>query len=371
MAYISTFRCVLLAFLLASITLSCAKQEAEPDEVLRPVRYQIVFATGGERMRSFSGTARAGMESRLSFKIAGTVQRLAVKVGDRVRAGQVIAELDPTDAQLQLQQAEASLAQARAQALQAQQNYERIQQLYENRNASRNDLDAARAAAESAQAQVRALQKQVELSRRQLTYTRLTAPVDGAIATVNIEVSENVQPGQMVAQLSAGTTLEVEVAIPEILIASIREGDPVTVRFDAMPNTPCAGRVTEVGVTASRMATTFPVIVKLNEEHDGARPGMAAEVAFQFVSSGNIERYYVPPVAVGEDRIGRYVFVVEAKPDEPGVGIVHRRSVTIGDLTSSGIEVLEGLADGDHVVTAGVSRIVDGQRVKLTPERGN
>ncbi len=91
---------------------------------------------------------------------------------------------------------------------------------------------------------------------------------------------------------------------------------------------------------------------------------MAAEVAFNFQATDNRERFLVPPFAVGEDREGRFVFVVE--PQESGLGTVRRRAVTVGELTSDGLEILSGLADGEEVVTAGVTKITDGLTVRIT-----
>ncbi|MFQ5627374.1 MAG: biotin/lipoyl-binding protein [bacterium] len=111
---------LLIIFLIvAGMAISCGEKKQEQQKTLRPVRYQQVYASGGNRVRTFSGSAQAGVESRLSFKVAGTVQRIAVQVGDRVRVGQLIAEIDPADFQLQVQKSEASLNQAKAQALQA------------------------------------------------------------------------------------------------------------------------------------------------------------------------------------------------------------------------------------------------------------
>jgi hypothetical protein len=99
-------------------------------------------------------------------------------------------------------------------------------------------------------------------------------------------------------------------------------------------------------------------------ENEGAvRPGMAAEVRFRFDSADQRERVLVPPVAVGEDRQGRFAFVVE--PGEDGGGIARRRTVEVGALTAEGLEVLTGLSDGEIVVTAGLSRLTDGQTVRL------
>jgi RND family efflux transporter MFP subunit len=360
----------ILSFLsLMIIVLSCG-EEQPAEEILRPVRYQAIYASGGERTRTFSGVAQAGLRSRLSFKVNGTGQRIPVRVGDKVKPGQLIAELDPTDFQLQVEQARASLESARAQERNAKANYDRISQLYERRNASRNDLDAARASSESAIAQVSAADKQLDLARSQLSYTRLTAPVSGGIAMVDVEVNENVQSGHTIVELSSGSNLEVKVAIPGILISQIREGDKVEVSFDAISGKTFLARVTEVGLAATEFATTFPVTVLLDKAEEDLRPGMAAEVAFQFGDEGLKERIVVPSISVGEDREGRFVFVVEPS-GEPDIGVVKRQSVTIGDFIDQGIEITEGLEDGELLVTAGVSKLTDGQKVKLSLGEGN
>lgn len=341
----------------------CGDKQPDAEKIIRPVRYQQVFATGGTRVRSFSGVARAAVESRLSFRVGGTVKQVLVKVGDVVKAGQLIAELDANDYSLQVQEAEASLEQARATARRAAADYDRVRQLYENRNASRSDLDAARAADESARAQVRAVEKRYELAQSQLGYTRLRAAVGGSIAEIAVDINENVKPGDKIALLTSGSKLEIEVSMPGLLISQVREGDAVTASFDAVPNHTFAGRVTEVGVAATGMVTTFPVIVLLSESSSDLRPGLSAEVAFTFQSGDDRERFVVPPVAIGEDREGRHAFVVHRSG--PTSGVVERRTVVTGDLTADGLEVLDGLFEGDLLVTAGVSKIQDSMEVTL------
>lgn len=352
----------LLTVISVSLHMSCGGAEVT-EEIIRPVRYQQVFATGGARVRTFSGVARAAVEAPLSFRVGGTVVQIPVRVGDSVRAGQLLAQLDPEDYQLQLQDAEGALRQAEAAARNAEGNYERVRALYENNNASLNDLESARAQRDAARAQVQSLQNRVALAQQSVGYTSLRAPQGGAIASVNIEANQNVQPGQVVVLLTAGTQLEVEVAVPEVLIAGIREGDAAAVEFDALPNRQFAARVTEVGVRAGGFATTFPVTVRLNDTEPNIRPGMAAEVAFTFQSSDNEERILVPAVAVGEDAGGRFVFVVERA--DSGLGFVRRRTVMIGELTDQGLEIVQGLSDGEEIVTAGVTKITDGLRVRL------
>ncbi|MDK2848451.1 MAG: rane fusion protein multidrug efflux system [Desulfuromonadales bacterium] len=354
-----------LAALLILLSLpACRDTGPPPEPPLRPVRSREVQTASGYVERAFSGIAKAGQESRLSFRVPGAVEQVAVKVGDRVKAGQLIARLDATDYELQKQEAEAALAKARAQARNAEANYARVRALYENRNASRNDLDAARAASESATAAVQASETRLELALSQLRYTRLTAPANGAIASVPVEQGENVPSGKTVAVLTAGAMPEVNVAVPESLIAGIERGSKVSVRLDALPERTFNARVTEVGVAATTYATTYPVTVRLMRDDSAIRPGMAAEVTFRFRQrTDGDNRFVVPPEAVGEDRKGRFVYIVEA--DENDLGTVHRRTVRVGELTVEGLEIVGGLQNGDRIVTAGVPLIQDGQQVKL------
>ncbi|MDH3197107.1 MAG: efflux RND transporter periplasmic adaptor subunit [Candidatus Krumholzibacteria bacterium] len=355
-----------LVLAVAALAPACGKEPPPPQETIRPVRCVPIFATGGAQERLFSGAARADVESNLSFRVRGTVRSIRVKVGDRVQKGTPIAELDPTDYELQAQDAQASVAQALSQARNAKANYERVQGLYVNQNASRADLDAAQAQKESAEAQVGSLEKKLELAKMQLEYTRLVAPVAGSIASVNVEVNENVDAGKSIVMLAGAGRKEVQVTIPEILITQIYEGDAVTVRFDAIPGRTLPGTVTEVGVSSTGFATTYPVKVQLDETTEEVRPGMAAEVLFRFQGSGGRSAFIVPSVAVGEDREGQFVFAVEATGD--GLGVTKRKRVTVGELTSQGLEILAGIEDGDLIVTAGVSRIVDGQTVRITSQ---
>jgi RND family efflux transporter MFP subunit len=207
------------------------------------------------------------------------------------------------------------------------------------------------------------MENRYELARLQLNYCKLTAPVDGAIATVNVEENENVGAGQTVVLLTSGEIPKVEISMPEILIAQIRKGDEVSVAFDAIGGRQFIGKVDEVGVASSRGATTFPVIVQLEKADSDILPGMIAEVAFNFAATDSREIFYVPSVAVREDHTGRYVYVVEPSGDE--FGIVHKRFVEVGELTTRGLEILKGLEDSELIVTAGVSKLADGMKVRL------
>ncbi len=351
------------ALVVALLATACGGEVDEPEPILRPVRFERVAARAQSVDRSLAAVVRAGLESRLSFRVSGSVQRLSVKVGDRVRRSATLARLDPTDFELRVEEAKAALAQAQASLRRAEADFDRVRALYENNNASKAELDASRAGAESAVALMQAVTKQLEQAKQQLGYTNLQAPSDGAIASVAVEVNENVQAGQEICLLIADRRPEVVIPVPEVMIGSIEAGQPVLVSISALPGQSFSAEVTEVGVAVTGAATTYPVRARFVDWSDSIRAGMAAEVRFTLTGEGGAGRIFVPAVAVGEDRAGRYVFVLEPAGD--GTGSVERRSVEIGSSTVVGIEVIDGLAEDELLVTAGARRLSDGMRVRV------
>lgn len=348
--------------LLLSLTAACAEKTEEAAPALRPVRYQRVAMGPLSLDRSLAAMVRAGVESRLSFRVAGSVRTVDIKVGNSVRRGQVLARLDPTDFELRVEESKAALAQAQANLRQAQADYDRVRSLYENNNSSKAELDAARAISESGQASVDAVTRQLDQAKQQLGYATLRAPADGAIASVAVEANENVQGGQEVCLLLSGGEPEVVVPVPAVMIGFIEVGQRVSVRMDALPGETFEAEVTEVGVAVTGAATTYPVIARLLDSSIMVRAGMAAEATFSLEGATG-DRIFVPGVAVGEDREGRFVFLLE--PSGGGEGTVERRAVEIGAINATGIEIVSGVEENDLVVTAGVRRLSDGMRVAV------
>jgi len=346
----------------------CDKESEAVETQLRPVRYITVENPLALRTRTFTGSSKSAQQSRLSFKVAGTVVKVPVQVGDELKTGDLVAALDPSQYELQLQQSQAALMQSQANARNAESNYERVKGLYENNNASRNDLDSARATAESARAQTRSTQKSLELARLNLSYTQLRVEADCSIASLAVEINENVSVGSQVAQVNCGQELEVILEVPESLIADIRQNMPVDIRFDAMANKVFKGQVSEVGISSSETSSTFPVSVRLDRDLNSPelslRTGLAAEVTFSFAVDTALNRYLVPLASVVNDVQGTFVFIADPA-EQQGEAVVRRNSVQLGELTDKGIEILLGLEAGDRVITAGVSVVRDGQRVLL------
>ncbi len=354
---------LLIPLVLLSLFFTGCGEEKKEKEIIRPVRYQQVYLTGGDRSRVFTGTAKAGIESNLSFRVGGTIKELRVKVGDLVKRGDVLALLDPKDFKLKVSEAEAGLKQAESQELNAKNAYDRARALYENKNIALAQLESARMSFETASAMLERQKNLLELSKSQLAYTKLSAPLDGSIASITLEENEFAGAGKPVMVLTSEGKTEVEVSVPEVLISRIKAGDRVLVTFAAIKEKNFRGEVTEVGISTGRYSTTYPVTVRIDNPDKNIRPGMSADVVFRFEEPDKKMRIIVPPSSVGEDEKGRYVFI--AVPGDDGTGTANKQVVTVGDLTGEGLEVLEGIQDGDLIITAGVTRIHDKQKVKL------
>jgi len=340
---------------------SCS-DEKKMEEKIRPVRYMEVTTGGSGSLRVFTGTAKTGIESKLSFKVGGTIKKINVKVGDFVNKGAVIAVLDDTDYRIKVKEAEAGLKQAESQALNTKNNYARVKTLYETNSVSKSELDGARAQYESATANVEGMRSTLEYARLQLSYTRLLAPVSGSIAVSNSENNENVQIGEIIAILIVGKDMEIELGIPENVINRIKTGMNVSITFPSLNNT-FNGVVSEVSPSIDVNSSTYPVSIKILNPTIDMKSGMAANVTFKFEGSSSKEVLVVPIAAVGEDSDGRFVFLVE--PDSGNIAIIKKQHIQIGELTSDGFEVVSGLSLSQKVATAGLQSLIEGQKVRI------
>lgn len=334
------------------------------------MRTIVVKGMDNRRRRTFSGIAKAAVETRLSFRVGGEIDRLPVKIGMKLKRGDLIATLDSADYELSVKQAQANLAQARARYSQATSEYDRDRQLYEAGNISRSRLDGSLAAYQSGRAQAEAARKSVELAKNQLKYTTLTAPIEGSIGALPVDIHQTVAPGQIIATLNSGGALEMETGIPESLISQVHVQAPARVRFDAIADRSFRARVIEVGMEANE-TTTYPVKLQLLENDERLRPGMVGQAVLTF--DNGPDHITIPPVAVAQSSNGEtYVWVF--KPDHTNrknidqtMGKMQQRMVRIGALTSRGIQILKGLEPGEIIAVRGVHKITEKMQVRLLP----
>ncbi len=355
-----------LAMIGSLFLVGCAEEEVVKTAPPRTVKSLVITVDSGTYEQSFSGRLHSTSEVNFSFRVPGTIESLPVNKGDFISAGTVLATLDPTDYELQVEKSQAALAESEANLRNATGKYDRVKKLYEAGNTSRNDLDNARAQFDTAKASVQASRKAMEIARRDLSYTTLKADDDCGIAEVNPDVGENVGSGEQVIFATCGDGLEVKLNIPETVISFIENGMTVDVTFPAIEGQVFAGKVTEVGVSSIGGSTTFPVDVLIEDPNaDQLKAGLSADVIFA-ISLSDTEVVLVPPFAVGEDDQGRFVYVLTSQ--ENGLSTVHRTPVTIGNAVQDGLEITSGLKPGMRIVTAGVSALRDGMEVKSSAE---
>ena len=346
------------------ILAGCEQQKEVVELPLRSVKHQKVSYSTGALVKTFSGVTKAELEANLSFRVSGRVESIPVNVGDRLKKGQLVAQLDSKDYAVLYEQAKAELAAAKASLRSAESEYNRTIGLYEKRNASKSQLDTARATAESAKAQVKANGQQVEAARLQLSYTKLYAPQDCIVSTMPVKENENVSSGQEVASVNCGDKIEVKVDVPESYIDEVKENQQVSVTLNAIEDSRFTGRVTEISSGSSDQASAFPVTIVLDGRHGSLRAGLAAEVEFT-QRNGEEEKFFILPVnAVAHDTQGDFAYVLESGQND-NEGIVRKRYIVIQEIVQQGVRVTSGLNNGDDVITAGITVVRDGMAVKV------
>ena len=343
------------------LVLSCS-DEAPEGKVLRPVRALAVGYGTGDAVRTFSGTAQTDKVINLSFRSSGIITQFNIRLGRRVRRGELLAQLDNVQARLAYEQAVSSLNSAASQMNTAKLNLDRVRALYEKGSASLSDYENAKNSFRTAEASHESAQRSVDIQQDQIRYGFLYAPESGIIASVNAEVDENVSAGQAVAVLNAGADMQIALGLPESVINRVQQGMAVTITFPSLEGRRHNGTITEVSPSVDPQTATYPVRVTLTDPSDEIRSGMTANITFDFGGEAAAEDVLIVPAkAVGEDADGRFVFLLE---NESGsVASVRKQHIQVGALTSAGFEVLEGLEAGQKIATAGLQTLLNGQEV--------
>lgn len=366
-------------FLIISILFlftACDKPAPTVEKKIRPVRYGKITKSGSATTNTFAGTSQSSNVANMSFKVAGSISYLKVKVGDKVRKGETIARLDATDYSVtydqslaNVKQAESQIKSAKTNQITAKSNYERVEKLYENNSVPLSEYEQAKATYESAQsgyeatlAQVTAAKKQSQAANNQVSYAKLVAPFTGVITEVYAAENEIVSPGKPLVTLSAEVKPEVLVNVPESIIDQIKNRQKVDIAFSAIAGQSFKGTVSEVGYSSGE-ASTYPVTIQIDKPSSRMRPGMATNVTFsQAVISKNASKLVAPTAAIGQVGKSTYAFVLEK---DGGNYKVKKTTVEIGDILPDGFVVKSGLTEGQLVATAGLRALLDGMEVKL------
>lgn len=337
---------------LALMLSACAPQPRAPDAP-RPA---LVTKVEGHAVQGIvvSGLVRSTSNHDIPSEYGGRVIALRAHVGDRVVAGQVLAELDTSVATLQLAQAQAQLRQAAAELDAVQREETRLKALVAAGAASTQDLDNASTAVRRAEAQRQAAAAQAGLAERAREKTQVRAPLAGVIAVRQAELGAMVAAGATLFSLDVGGEAEIQAPVPAALVQSLKLGDLVDYQYGQERGKArlvgLAERVDGVGARAARLRL-----------ESGALP-VGASVQVRFSARAANDAASVPLSAVLTDRTGqRRVIALDAQ------GVARAVPVEIVSITGAGALVKGALAPGQSVVAAGGEFLKAGERVRALP----
>jgi RND family efflux transporter MFP subunit len=346
-------RALALAALFFSVAVAagCSSHAEAADEqpaTATAVRVRAALAVERPAVVNASGTVDANMTADVAFQVSGRIVRVAVEEGQAVKAGQLLAAIDPTDYQLSMQQATASAEQSKAE-------FERMRDLFQRGSLAPNDFQKFEAATKVAAANA-------ALAAERLGHTRLVAPISGVIARRAIDLGEMAAPGNPVFTIVAVDPVTIRVGIPESQIGLIRRNASARIVVAAMAGQPFAARVTTIGVSADPASRTYPVKIDIPNPGRALLPGMIAEA--QINGNRMTRALTIPGEAVVRDAEGATLVFVYFPAEQR----VYSRRVTVGAPIDREIEITGGIGPNELVVIAGQERIRDGATVAATME---
>lgn len=360
------FKPLFIAMATATVLSACSSEEAAEttEAIIRPVKLYTIDATNIVSIRHFPAELKASNEANLAFRVGGQVTKLDVKEGQHVKRGQLLASLDPTDYQLQVELSEANYKLAKAQ-------FDRIKTMLSSNATTQAQFDEAKASLDQTE-------NALETAKNQLGYSELRAPYDGVIGSLNIDNYEYVGATQTILHIQNIEQMDVEFQIPERLVANIQTVSlkyHPKVTIDAAPSEIFEGIYKEHRTAPDVTTKSYDATISLlntDQTDINLLPGMTATVDLDISQiSGKPTHITVPIEAVmrhqkenGESQSIVWVYNTEQSTVSP-------RPVTLGDMTESSIEITEGLTPGDQIVAAGVHGLTADLKVRpWTRERG-
>jgi multidrug efflux system membrane fusion protein len=339
---------------------------APPEEPVRAVKVMTVGPQAFSSAYEFAGEVRARVESKLGFRVGGKIIRRQAEPGQHVKAGQVLAQLDPQDYKLAADAARSQLQATATNRDLAAADFRRYKELKEQNFISGAELDRRQATLKAAQAQWEQAQSQLAVQGNQAAYASLVADVAGVVTAVEAEPGQVVTAGAPVLRIAADGPRDVVFSVPEDKVASIRPGMPVKVRGWAEP-LQLAGTVREVAASADPVTRTFQVKVAL-ESSDAAPPlGATAYVSPQGLGRAGSEGrpvIKVPTSALRQEGKGSAVWVLD-----PASMTLKSQAVQIATADGNDAVIAAGLQPGMLVVSAGVHVLSAGQKVTIYKEK--
>jgi membrane fusion protein, multidrug efflux system len=359
---------VIAAFLLFLAACGKDKEEKAAKEVVRPIKMMTVTSSTDALQIKFPGTVRAAKRADLAFQVGGTLTQFPVDEGLVVKEGQLIGQLDQRDFKNALRNAQGQLEKAKAALESAQSEYERILRIQKQDPgaASESMVVLRREALDSSMAEIDSAQAAVDTARDQLGYTTLRAPFGGVISKRYVDNYQEIRAKEPIVSLDDVSSVEILVDVPELIVATFKEGDETRVQavaeFAAVPGKQYPLTVKERAKRADSKTQTYQVVFLMPQPNDiNVLPGMTATVTGSArMREETKEVFIVPDIAVVADAAGNpNVWVVDKESLK-----VHLRPVRTGELTGTdSIEIIDGLKSGETIAISGVSRLREGMQV--------
>src|SRR5262245_9511455 len=358
-SFAATFSAI--AFVLAG----CSHPQQE-SVTARPVRVMEIGANSSFGSLRLAGEVRARYEARVGFRVGGKILRRYVDVGDRVKAGTPIADLDWADYRLAADSIGGQLKAALAELRFAEDDLQRYRELREQQLISPAELDRRYTATTTLRERVATLNAQLEQAKNQVAYARLSADHDAIVAAVLVEAGQVVAAGQPVAVLARPEELEVAVDVPEDRRDFLAPAKAVDISFWARPEARLTGHVRELSANANPASRTYAVRVSLPGRPEWVQLGMSATAD---VPGAVFRGQAIPLSAVfqphGQAGGDTRVWVVNRE----GTAVAST-PVKLGAPIGENEIVVYGLSPGQRIVTAGSSRLREGATVKLLDASG-
>lgn len=347
-------RLITLGLVLAFCLAGCNRTQPLPDPVRPALVIEVRQSTDLDR-RIYSGEVRARYEAGLSFRAPGKLVARYVEVGSVVKAGDVLARLDPTDSALGAKAAQAQAAAALADYTFARNELERYSVLLEKKFISQTIYDAKQYAFNAAKARHEQARSQAAVAGNQAGYATLQADQAGVITAILADPGQVLGVGQPVMKLARLEEKEVVVAIPESRLEELSALPEVSIRLLAHPDKIYPGKVREIAPNADAATRTFAVRVSVLEAGPEVNLGMTANV---FLAGNATPAVLLPLSAVTQKDGQALVWVVEGTENK-----VSPRQVKVVKYGDDGVWISSGLTAGERVVAAGVHKLLPGQQV--------
>ncbi len=358
----SSPRATAASVVLAALLAGCS-QAPPPPEPIRAVKLLTVAVGPYQADIEFAGEVKPRIESRLGFRVAGKIVRRQVEVGQAVKVGQVLAEIDAQDYRLAADAARAQVAAAATNRDLAVADYKRYKELKDQNFISGAELERRDTTYKAAQAQFEQAQAQLASQGNQAGYTRLVADVAGVVTAVEAEPGQVVSAGTPVVRVAQNGVRDVVFSVPEDRVALVKVGSPVEVRLWSAGTT-LAGAVREVAASADPVTRTFQVKVALDTKTPPPL-GTTVSVVPQALGHVGVPVIKLPTSALKHDSNGStsvWLF-------EPTSMTVKSQPVVVATADGNEVVVASGLQPGMQVVSAGVHVLSPGQKVTVYQPR--